>query len=801
MRRGHSVRAWRFAPLRPFASPAPPQVGRSSPSFVRRLDFRAKLLGPLLLAGAAGTAGCRNDGPSSPDVLRAAGGAPGDGAPSARSLREGVRALANEAQRAELSAGGLLIDFGTGDQHKYVQGGWRNGWSQRGADPDAATFAKAAARSLAVRFFLEPVHLPIGAVAMRVRSPEGPRRATVLLDGKPIGNAQVGAGWTTVRLPLGPRRPPPGWHDLTLVFGDPPGRHRADVDWLWLPRSAEAAPAPALTRVAPLALGGSALRALLAPTSRTFAFHLQPPPGAALVFDFGSEGDTLFTVTAVVDGKRRQQIFQDRATPGRWREVVVDLSAFAQQALRLELETEGNTPSGWGDPEIMLPRSLASTRAAQPPAGRPRGVILLVMDTARADVFTPFNTRTRVKTPSFDKLARTSSVFLNAYVNENWTKPSVATILSGLYPSTHGAKREPDVLSKEVALLPEMLQERGFATAAFIANGYCSDKFGFRRGWGTYRNYIRENLPSEAEHVFSDALSWLEANHGRQFFLYLQTIDPHVSYRPPTAQARMYHPEPYRGPLGPTIDGYEQAAISRGKKPVTAADIRWMRALYDGEISYHDVHLGRFLDALAGSRLLDQTLLVITNDHGEEIADHGRYGHGHTLYQELIRSPLLLRYPPVFKADRVHAIVELVDLLPTILEGLGLPPRPDLDGVSLLGTLAGRPPSMPSYALSEFLADQRAVMVGRWKLLAGAGRRRKLFDLVSDPAELIDIAARAPIARRLCEQHLAEALATPAKAARFRDAHAPRRRFETSKVKYDPELQRQLETLGYVGAM
>jgi hypothetical protein len=91
--------------------------------------------------------------------------------------------------------------------------------------------------------------------------------------------------------------------------------------------------------------------------------------------------------------------------------------------------------------------------------------------------------------------------------------------------------------------------------------------------------------------------------------------------------------------------------------------------------------------------------------------------------------------------------------------------------------------------------------VGRWKLLAGAAGWRKLFDLASDPGERLDIAARVPVARRLCEQHLAEALATPAKPARFRDAHAPQRRFESSRVKYDAELQRQLEALGYVGAM
>jgi choline-sulfatase len=773
--------AWHSAPPRPFASSD------------RLADLRS------LVLVAAAVAGCHDQRSERADLAR-----PGSSEPaatlSARLLYEGKRSLTGEAQRAELFADGLVIDFGAGDQHKYVQGGWRNGWGPREAGPDGTAFAPAMARSLSLRFFLEPSHLPIRAIQMRLRARQRPRTMTISIDGAPIGSAQVVPSWTVARVPLRGRRLTPGWHQLTIAFDSQPGAVRADVDWLWLGRRGAPAPPDLSTRTGPLALGGRTFRALLAPTSRTYAFHLQPPRGAKLIFDFGGYRDTLFTVRARVDDSRYEQLFQDRATPGKWREGTVDLHRFAGQAMRLELETTGDSVSGWGDPEIMVPRT-ANSGLAPPVASRPRGVILLVMDTARADVFSPFNNRSRVHTPAFDRLAGRSAVFTNAYASENWTKPSVASILSGLYPSSHGAKREPDVLSRDVALLPELLQQRGFATAAFIANGYCSDKFGFRRGWATYRNYIRENRPSQAEHVFADALEWLDRHRDRPFFLYLQTIDPHVTYSPPPQHLRAYHPEPYDGPLGSTLDGYEQAAISQGKRPASAADLRWIRALYDAEISYHDEQFGRFVDALSGSRVLDETLMIVTNDHGEEIADHGRHGHGHTLYQELIRSPLLIRYPPRFKAGQVDVIVEAVDLLPTILETMGFPPRPDLDGVSLLPTLAGRPPSVPAYAMSEFLDDQRAVLVGRWKLLAGATGWRKLFDLQDDPQERNDLAARAPVARRLCEQHLAEALATPAKASRFRDVLTTPRRFQVTKVKHDPELRRQLEALGYFGAM
>jgi arylsulfatase A-like enzyme len=162
---------------------------------------------------------------------------------------------------------------------------------------------------------------------------------------------------------------------------------------------------------------------------------------------------------------------------------------------------------------------------------------------------------------------------------------------------------------------------------------------------------------------------------------------------------------------------------------------------------------------------------------------------------------MLVRYPARLPPRQVAEVVENVDLLPTITELLGVPPLPGLDGISLLPALAGRPASVPPYAVSEFLDAHRALRVDRFKLLAGAGGFRRLFDLKADPGENNDLSDSAPVARRLCEQYLAEALATPAKAARTRDMLAPARRFKAGTVKADPELRRQLEALGYFGGI
>jgi choline-sulfatase len=768
------------------------------------------LIGPL---GAVGCGNGKKDSPAAePTAAAATVPAPPPASPriggesrlSARSRLKGVRPLIVEARRAELDVGGLFIDFGTADQLKYTAGGWGNGWGERKSEADGTTYAETRGRSLPVRMFLYRDTGQAKQVALRLRARGGPRMVSVRLNGQVAGRARVGSAFATVSVPLGPGMVVPGPMELVLDVDSanpavpaPPGG--VDVDWLWLGRSRDGAFPQSGPRVAPMTFGDGTRRTLLAPTPRNYAFYFDVPPAASLVFDYGGEAGTKFIVRARVDRAYAPRVvFQANAVPGRWKEAVVDLSPLAGRTIKLELMTQGSISAGWGDPEIMVPRD--ATKAPAPGSRKPaRNVILLVMDTARADVFRPFNAKSTVRTPAFDRLSEESTVFTSAYAAENWTKPSVATILSGLYPTTHGTKGDSDVLSSDVRLLSEHLQRKSFATASFIANGYCSDKFGFKRGWDEYRNYIRENKPSEAEHVFGDALTWITKHTEERFFVYLQTIDPHVPYDPPAEYLRMYFPGDYRGRVGRSLDGLEQLAIASQKKPIDAQDWNYIKALYEAEVTYHDAHLGKFLAKLDEMGLLDETLFVVTNDHGEELRDHGKLGHGHSLYEELVRAPLMIRYPALFRGQRVREPAENVDIFPTVLEALGLEPVSDIDGVSLLPMLEGKPPAVPNYAISEFRDGYRSVRVGRWKMIAGQNGQRRLFDLEADPAEQTDQVRRSFIASRMCEQHLSEFLASPAKTSRYREANVQQRRFKPGFVKQDPELKKQLEALGYFG--
>jgi arylsulfatase A-like enzyme len=720
------------------------------------------------------------------------------GTSSLRQRLRSYRSLLREAGRAELSIGGLLIDLGSADAHKYTRGGWRTGWSAN--QRDGKTSFAAASAATAVLDLLWPAG-EVTEIVTRLRSDAVGQSLAVFVDGTPLGEASVPSRWQPVRIPLR-RAIGPGHHRVELRFARaaPGGAPRAAIDWLWLANQRGAAPPEPGGRVQSLQLGGQPRRALVAPGPRTYGFYLVVPDRATLVFDHGSAGATRFAVRARDEAGKLHELWSQTGPQNGWREVAVKLDRLQGQVIRLEFTTEGEGSAGWGEPEIMVePGSRSLTRVARSGV-MPRNLMIILMDTARADAYRPFGGR-RVKTPAFNALAGKSVTFTAAYNNENWTKPSVATLLSGLYPASHDTKNDQAMLPPEVEILPEILTRHGFQTAGFVANGYISEKFGFQQGWGSFRNYIRENRPSEAEHVYPDALQWLRQarRSGDPYFLYIQTIDPHVVYRADRRYTRLYFPGEYTGPIGPSLDGHVQEQISLGRLAVSDTDLDWIRALYHGEVTYHDEHMGVFLDQLEAMGVFQDTLLVVTNDHGEELFEHQRLGHGHSLHEELLRAPTLLHYPPMLaRGTTVKEVVEQVDMLPTMLDLLGLPPADGIDGRSLVPLLKGEHVSRPHVAISEFLDEQRAVRVGDWKLIATAAGVPRLFRVTADPTEQRDLVARRPLARRLCEVHLGEGLATPAKGQRLED-FTTRAQFKAGAAELDPQLRKQLEALGYLG--
>lgn len=710
-------------------------------------------------------------------------------APSERTKYSSYRPLLAESARAELDIGGLLIDFGTADQHKYTRGGWHTGWANS-KSLRGISFAPADSRKSDVNVVI-PQNGEVKEIVIRGRTVVEGQVLTVYVDGKRIGDGKLEATWSTIRVPA--KGLTPGLHGIDFVYNKS-GKVRAEIDWMLLSRTTAPAEPTLLPRVISMKIGNSPMRAFIAPSARSYSFFLQPPKDAKLLFDYGSNKGASFKITAEVDGEEVKELWTAKGE-NSWKEASVDLSSYAGKAMRLSLVTEGaDGAAGWGEPEIMLAKA---TPAHMKEGKAPKNVILVLMDTNRADNFAAFNPKNTVKTPAFDKFAKESLVFENAYNQENWTKPSVATTLSGTYPNTHQTKKDDSKLPEGVELISEVLQKQGYKTAGFVANGYVSKKFGFEKGWDSFKNYIRLAKPSQAEKVYGDSLAWLKEKEEGKFFLYIQTIDPHVPYRHKGPATSQYYEGKYTGALGNTITALNQ--IAAGKTTPSANDIKWLKAMYYGETTHHDTEMGKFFDELKTMGILDDTLVIITNDHGEELGDHKKFGHGHSLYEELLRAPLLLHYPPLISAGVIkNEVAENVDVSPTIVDALGMRPMKGADGMSLLPLLKGEPVQHPYYAMSEFMESRRAIRVGGWKMIWAAGTTVNVFHTETDRGEKKDLSKRALVARRLLEVHAGEAQAAYDKKQRMLDI-TTKRQFKAGKADIDPETRKQLEALGYFG--
>lgn len=714
-----------------------------------------------------------------------------------------TRSLLDEAGRAELDADGLLIDLGAPDQHKYVRRSWERTWGAAGAD-GSTTFLRAASGAR-LRFHSR---LPFVRLVLRARSATAGQRCTFWVNGKPLRPFSVPRDWAEVEAVVADA-PGPGSLALELRFDRPEG---AELDWVWLARRRGAV--PPLERVDVVRLD-EARRALVAAPPRSYGFSLVVPAAAWLSFAYGSRGPARFRVVGVVDGAPPVPLFERRASDGRWRTARIDLARLAGRAARLELSTEGEGEGGWGEPELVSPAPAVPRRAAGgPPASN---LVHVLVDAARQQAYPAFNKRSRIPSPGLDRLAREGTTFVNAVTPSNWTYPSVATLLSGRYHFSflRDTFPHPVPIAKEVPLLHERLDEQGFATAAFVANrAWINAQLGTGRSWGTLRSFASE-VPGggDARRLFDAALAWLDELRRtaprRRFYIYVHTMEPHAPYRFHRGFTERFLP----GGTPPAAEKLREAESHEETLVTpTAAQAALLKALYSGEVAYHEHHLARFLDELARRKLLGETLVVHTNDHGEELLDHGGVYHGHTLYEELTRCPMVLRFPPVFLAGgRSLERVELVDLVPTILETLGLPPIPGTHGRSLVPDPERVESGAMAYAISvgrnarprgpgsdNPLPQTRAVWFGPYKLIVHHRQETELYDLSRDPGERHNLAATHPVAVRAGEILLLEAIAVPARDRRLSSMESGRLDETPAPAPLTPTLRRRLRALGYI---
>jgi len=418
-----------------------------------------------------------------------------------------------------------------------------------------------------------------------------------------------------------------------------------------------------------------------------------------------------------------------------WVPVDLDLAKHAGRGRELVLETRGYEHTGeadrawWGTPVLTVDRKAPL-------------VIVYLVDTLRAD-HTGVYGYSRKTTPELDAFARDAVVFDAAVVHASWTKPSVASILTSRLPGQHRAVQLRDALDPSNVTIAERLDEQGWATGAAIANSviYGAEST-FDRGFdvfaGLHGDDDRRSKLVGADVVVDAALAFLRSRRGLPTFLFVHTMDPHVPYEPPAPFDRMFEPFPTEGhPARDPRTDY--------KEPL---DRERMIGQYDGDIAFGDREFGRFLRELKAAGLYEDALLVFLSDHGEEFLDHGLWLHGRSLFDELIRVPLVVKFPGNRGAgSRVAGQVQGLDVVPTVLEAVGLPLPADVGGQPLQRTLAGAAKSRPALAeISHrgFVAHGVRTDGDKYIRRFSPDDDELYFDLARDPGEKTSLAGESP---------------------------------------------------------
>jgi arylsulfatase A-like enzyme len=401
------------------------------------------------------------------------------------------------------------------------------------------------------------------------------------------------------------------------------------------------------------------------------------------------------------------------------------------------------------------PRSSPSPRPPATTAGNRLNVLLVTIDTLRADHLGAYGYR-RATSPRIDALARRGVAFDQAYTYWPKTRGSFVAMLTGRLASQSGYGKTHPLLVDFNATLASVLREAGYDTAATVDNPNVAASLGYAKGFARYRETWEEAaLATEmdrARAITADGVAYLgAASPERPFLLWLHYVNPHAPYEPPSPFDRAFlDDEAARGPVLRPVGGFHGGVPRQWERP--GRTLGFYVAQYDGEIAAVDAEVGRVLDALDASAVRDRTLVVLTSDHGESLGEHGYYfDHGENLFDPCVRIPLVLAGPGIDAGRRSDTLATTLDLVPTLLDALKVSYPPDLAGASLLGAVRGGEVPRRERLPGQNDRNLIAVWGARFKLVATPaqdGASYALFDRQSDPGETRDASRASPHALR-----------------------------------------------------
>ena len=469
-------------------------------------------------------------------------------------------------------------------------------------------------------------------------------------------------------------------------------------------------------------------------------------------------------------------------------------------------------------------------------------IILLVMDSVRTANLSCYGYE-RATTPNIDRLATQGQLFEQAISVGCWTLPVHASLFTGLYPLNHGLTVSKDALPDHFPTLARRLKTLGYQTACFSNNPYISEATGLTQGFDTVEDIWRSLRPRGARRTWTSqflkrverrgppmqamlrGVEWLRnarsiilrmrkgrADSGARltnekikawltqtrkldapFFVFVNYMECHERYSPPLPYNRRFMPAHF-SPWRVARVGPNKAAILNSSAQRRAEDLEITRALYDGALNYLDHRIGELVAFVEGLRILDDTLLVVASDHGDSLGEHGHLGHRLTLYEQLVRVPLIIRCPARFQPGmRVSPQVQLADLYPTFLEFAGADAA-EIEANGFHSLLTTPDPSVRPFTVAENTAPKsldnvlwRMMRTDQYKYIWKSNQQHELYDLAGDPAETTNLFPTRPdLARGLIEELEAW------------ERGLAEKRIATQEAEYDETTLQRLRGLGYV---
>lgn len=420
---------------------------------------------------------------------------------------------------------------------------------------------------------------------------------------------------------------------------------------------------------------------------------------------------------------------------------------------------------------IVLAAGFITLPACTPPSAPRPNILFISIDTLRADHLGAYGYK-RPTSPRIDEFAKTAVVFEQAHSAASWTLPSLTSLMTSLYTSTHGMRKIESRLDPSFHTLAELVRNSGYDTAMVASHYFLASQYGLQKGFTHVDSRLLQMDMIEgitSPYITEKGVEWLRekaaVRDGWPWFLWLHYFDPHDKYLP--------HP------------GYSEKFGMKAEMD-----------LYDGEIAFTDDYVGRVLDELARLKLDEDTIVIVVADHGEEFMEHGCTRHGNNLYEETVRVPLMIRVPG-FHPTRVEPVIATVDLMPTLLELCGVRIDYPIEGKSLVSVLRGEPEPARE-AVSEVYwhdkQDMKSLRRDGWKYIDHRFDTQKLdllFSIPFDPAEDDDLSSTDKITTKNLRDELTRRL------TRARELSNAYGRSESSPTSAADAAR--LKALGYAG--